>query len=63
MKRYFFYVLLFPPALMNLLLVQMQPSDLLRYAVAGYLIAAFPAIATLSRPSMSPWDRRRNNES
>jgi hypothetical protein len=44
MKRYFFYVLLFPPALMNLLLVQMQPSDLLRYALAGYVVAAFPAI-------------------
>lgn len=44
MKRYFFYVLLFPPALMNLLLVQMQPSDLLRYAFAGYVIAALPAV-------------------
>jgi hypothetical protein len=45
MKRLFFFTLLFPPALMNLLLVAMQPSDLTRYFLAGYLIAAFPAAA------------------
>src|SRR5262249_50907661 len=39
------YVLVFPPVFMNLLLVQAAPSDLLRYFLAGYLVAAAPAAA------------------
>src|SRR4051812_11355632 len=45
MARYFFYILLFPPALMNLLLVQTHPSNLARYMIAGYVLAALPAMA------------------
>ena len=41
---YFFYVLLFPPGADVFPARRMQPSDLLRYAVAGYVIAAFPAV-------------------
>jgi hypothetical protein len=39
-----FFVLFFPPALMTLLLVQTQPSDLVQYFLAGYMMAAFPAV-------------------
>jgi hypothetical protein len=42
-SRVLFYVLAFPPAFMNLMLVQAAPSNLLRYFLAGYLIAAVPA--------------------
>jgi hypothetical protein len=45
MKRSLFYVLAFPPALMNLLLVQTNPGSLSRYFLAGYLLAALPAVA------------------
>jgi Na+-driven multidrug efflux pump len=43
MTRSFFFILFFPPALMNLLLVQSKPADLTHYLLAGYVIAAFPA--------------------
>lgn len=42
--RMLFFVLFFPPTLMTLLLVQTQPSDLLRYFLAGYMMASFPAV-------------------
>jgi hypothetical protein len=45
MIRYFFFILLFPPAFMNLLLVQAQPDNLVRYMLAGYVAAALPAAA------------------
>lgn len=45
MTRYFFYVLVFPPAFMNLMLVQAAPANLVRYFLAGYLVAAVPAVA------------------
>ena len=45
MIRYFFFILLFPPAFMNLLLVQAQPGNLARYMLAGYVAAALPAAA------------------
>jgi hypothetical protein len=44
MKRYFFFVLFFPAAFMNLMLVQASPSNLLQYFMAGYVIAAVPAM-------------------
>jgi hypothetical protein len=44
MRRYFFYVLVFPPAFMNLMLVQAAPGNLARYFLAGYLVAAAPAV-------------------
>jgi hypothetical protein len=43
MTRSFFFILFFPPALMILMLVQMQPAELVKYLLAAYLIAAFPA--------------------
>jgi len=43
MTRIFFFILFFPPALMNLMLVQVQPSDLVQYLFAAYVIGAFPA--------------------
>lgn len=45
MRRILFYVLAFPPAFMNLMLVQAAPGNLLRYFLAGYLVAALPAAA------------------
>ena len=45
MCRYFFFVLFFPAAFMNLLLIQTQPADLTQYLLAGYIVAAFPAAA------------------
>ncbi len=44
MKRIFFFALLFPPAMMNLMLVAFHPTDVPRYFIAGYIIAAFPAL-------------------
>jgi hypothetical protein len=40
----FFFALLFPPAMMNLMLVAFHPTDVPRYFIAGYIIAAFPAL-------------------
>jgi peptidoglycan/LPS O-acetylase OafA/YrhL len=45
MTRTFFYVLVFPPAFMNLMLVHAAPDNLLRYFLAGYLVAAVPGAA------------------
>jgi hypothetical protein len=45
MRRYFFFVLFFPAAFMNLLLIEAQPEDLTHYLLAGYVIVAFPAAA------------------
>jgi len=45
MARIFFYVLVFPPAFMNLMLVHAAPDNLLRYFLAGYLVAAVPGAA------------------
>jgi hypothetical protein len=44
MKRILFFALLFPPAMMNLMLVAFHPTDVPRYFMAGYIIAAFPAL-------------------
>jgi hypothetical protein len=44
MKRILFFALLFPPAMMNLMLVTFHPTDVPRYFIAGYIIAAFPAL-------------------
>lgn len=44
MKRYFFFALLFPPAFMNLLLVQAHPDNLARFLLAGYVVAIVPAL-------------------
>jgi len=43
MKRYCFFVLFFPAAFMNLMLVQASPSNLVQYFLAGYVVAAVPA--------------------
>jgi hypothetical protein len=43
MTRILFFMLFFPPALMNLMLVQVQPSDLVQYLLAAYVVAGFPA--------------------
>jgi Na+-driven multidrug efflux pump len=45
MTRILFFILFFPPALMNLMLVQVQPPDLVQYLLAAYVIGAFPAAA------------------
>jgi hypothetical protein len=45
MTRIFFFILFFPPALMNLMLVQVQPPDLVQYLLAAYVIGAVPAAA------------------
>ena len=44
MKRYFFFVLFFPAAFMNLMLVQASPSSLVKYFLAGYVVAVLPAM-------------------
>jgi hypothetical protein len=44
MKRYFFFVLFFPAAFMNLMLVQASPSNLVKYFLAGYVVAVLPAM-------------------
>ncbi len=45
MKRYFFFALFFPPAFMNLMLVQAHPVNVVRYFIAGYVVAVIPALA------------------
>lgn len=55
MRRYFFYVLVFPPAFMNLMLVQAAPGNLVRYFLAGYLVAAMPAAAIALTDEMLTW--------
>jgi hypothetical protein len=44
MKRYFFFALLFPPAFMNLTLIQAHPASLPYYFIASYVIATIPAL-------------------
>lgn len=44
MKRLFFFALLFPPALMDLMLVLAHPVSLPRYFLSGYVVAAVPAL-------------------
>jgi mannitol-specific phosphotransferase system IIBC component len=44
MKRYFFFVLFFPAAFMNLMLVQASPTNLVKYFLAGYVVAVLPAM-------------------
>lgn len=44
MKRHFFFALVFPPAFMDLMLVQTRPSNLAAYFVAGFVIATVPAL-------------------
>ncbi|MCX7314094.1 MAG: hypothetical protein NTV56_20875 [Alphaproteobacteria bacterium] len=44
MKRFFFFALLFPPALMDLMLVLAHPVSLPRYFLSGYVVAAVPAL-------------------
>jgi hypothetical protein len=45
MARIFFFILAFPPALMNLMLVQAHPVSLARYFLASYAVAVIPAVA------------------
>jgi hypothetical protein len=44
MKRFFVFGLVFPPAFMNLMLVQASPSNVMKYFIAGYVVAALPAM-------------------
>jgi hypothetical protein len=44
MKRYLFFVLFFPAAFMNLMLVQASPTNLVKYFLAGYVVAVLPAM-------------------
>jgi len=45
MKRHLFFILGFPPAFMNLLLIGAHPDNLLHYFLSGYVVAALPALA------------------
>lgn len=45
MIRYFFFILFFPPAFMNLLLVQAHPVSLAQYMLSGYVLASLSAAA------------------
>jgi hypothetical protein len=44
MKRIFFFALLFPPALMDLMLIALRPTSVSRYFIAGYIVAIIPAM-------------------
>ena len=44
MKRLFFFALVFPPGVMDLLLIHARPSRLAIYFIAGYVIEIIPAL-------------------
>lgn len=46
MKRYFFFALFYPPAFMNLLLLQAQPDSFVHYFLSGYVVSIVPALLT-----------------